>query len=74
MVAEDENFMSEYHVITLTINTQKAAPELDIGDVPPQAAITFLDQASSALKEVLHPPTITYEGVQIYRVVSDDDD
>lgn len=61
-----EDFLSRYHVITLTINTDKPSPELDIGDIPPQAAITFLDQASSALREVLRPPTVRYDGVVIY--------
>lgn len=66
--------VSEYHVITLVVNTDKSAPELDIGDIPPQAAITFLEQAASCLREVLHPPRITYDHVVIYDVCGHDDD
>lgn len=67
MSEEDElNPVADYHVITLVVNTSTPSPQLDIGDIPPQAAITFLEQAAAALKEVLHPPTVIYEGMRIY--------
>lgn len=63
-----EDPIPEVHVITLIVNTKKHAPELDIGDIPPQSAITFLRQAAETLESVLHPPTITYGGDVIFEV------
>lgn len=68
-----ENPISEVHVITLIINTNKGAPELDIGDIPPQAAITFLHQAADTLESILHPPKITYDGTVVFDVVCEHD-
>ena len=64
----------EYHVITLIVNTNKGAPELDIGDIPPQAAITFLRQAAETLESILHPPKITYDGTVVFEMTVCDHD
>lgn len=66
-----EDPVPEIHVITLIVNTKKHAPELDIGDIPPQSAITFLHQAAATLEEILHPPKITYGGDVVFEAVCD---
>jgi hypothetical protein len=73
---EAEDPIPEIHVITLIVNTDKHAPELDIGDMPPQSAITFLRQAAETLEEILHPPKVTYRGETVFEVICahEDDD
>lgn len=71
---EVEDPIPEIHVITLTINTEKHGPELDIGDMSPQSAITFLHQAADTLEQILHLPKITYRGETVFEVICGDHD
>lgn len=71
---EDVDPIPEVHVITLVINTEKHAPELDIGDIPPQSAVTFLRQAADTLTQILHPPKITYRGDIVFEMLCENNE
>lgn len=68
---EDIESVAKCHVITILIDPDSPYPEVDLGDVPPHAAICFFNQAVIALEEIMTPPQITYEGNIIYGVTSE---
>lgn len=69
-----EELTSKYHAITILYNEDETYPEVDLGDVPPQVAITVMQQAINALFEVLPGPVVKFNGNIIYRESYFDDD
>lgn len=70
---EPDSPTEKLHIITIMLAEYSSAPLVDIGDVPPHAAICFFRQAAETLESLLHPPSITYDGEIIYQVTESDD-
>lgn len=71
-----EELAQGFHAITILYNEENSFPEVDLGDVPPQVAITVMQQVINALHECLPGPVIKYNGNVVYseRFMYEDDD
>ena len=65
---DSKDGLPQLHIITICIDPITNGPEIDLGDVPPHAAICFFHQAALALEELLAPPRISYDGNVIYQI------
>lgn len=61
-----EELTGQFHAITILYNEDETYPEVDLGDVPPQVAITVMQQVIKALYAVLPDPVIKFNGNIIY--------
>jgi hypothetical protein len=62
----DEEMPQSIHVITIVIDPEANRPVVDIGAVPPHAAIVFFKQAAECLEATLLTPQIIYNGQPIF--------
>lgn len=69
---ENEEIIPPFHFITMVIDPEMHSPQIDLGQIPPHAAIVFFRQAAQALEDLLCPPTITFDGQVIYDAIQDE--
>ena len=69
-MSEDE--LPNIGIITLVID-EDGSTQLDIGDIHPALAASFLQQAVEALNFFIPYPSVRYRGQQVVHVGDDDD-
>jgi hypothetical protein len=74
MENENDELESKVHIMTIVWDEDDVRPSVDLGDVPPQLAITVLQQTITALYECLVEPIIIYNNEPIYSTFFDDED
>ncbi len=65
-VNDDDSFNSKFHIITIVYDEDEASPKVDLGDLPPQFAITVMQQTVNALFECIEEPDIYFNNEKIY--------